>query len=322
MKGGESVELCKHGISTNTPENILFGAGVYYKNLMWDSTNKRWTGVCLGATSGGGSVSIGKDIHDLELDGALVPVKGNAIKQGGLATMKVSIAEITKDNLQSVTLFEAAEADGLKFLQDKADIVEGDYLNNLAFVGKTIKGGNIIVIFEKALCTSGMETETENKDKSVLTAEFECYAGITGDLNVLPVKIYRSTVAGEFEPDIPEVASMYSYNGTVLPDINTVYTEAVKASHPFAMLCYNIYGTLTLQVITVRPYYNGENMAIPTAYGYIIYIVREGEWSLYYRNDDAWATNSHALPFWTNFDLLAEDGSVYLAKTEPIPIYE
>lgn len=186
----------KHGISANTPGSILLGAGTYHKNLKFE-TNK-WTGDCIGATSGGGKVAIAGEFVDMELDGALVKVKGLTVKQGGTASMEVNFVELSTDMLKTTTLFEEGEsdADGFTMLKDKAHITEGDYLENFGFVGMTADGSKqIIVIFDYALCTSGLELEGKNKENSVIKATLEACAAIDGDLDTLPVRIYYPDVA-------------------------------------------------------------------------------------------------------------------------------
>lgn len=181
----------KHGITTDTPKNILLGAGTFHKNLKF--VTNAWAGDIIGATSGGGKVSIVGEYKDIELDGALVKVKGLTVKQGGTATMEVNFAEITTDILKTTTQFEEGEsdADGFTMLQDKAHITEGDYLENFGFVGTTADGSKqIIIIFESALCTSGFEVEAKNKENTVIKATLEACAPIDGDLDRLPVKIY------------------------------------------------------------------------------------------------------------------------------------
>lgn len=184
----------KHGISTNTPGNVLLGAGTYHRGLKFASG--KWEGTVVGATSGGGKVTIAGELMDLELDGALVKFKGQTVKQGGAASMEVNFAEITTDNLKMGTLFAEGEsdADGFTMLKDKANITEGDYVDNFGFVGVTADGSKqIIVIFESALCTSGLELETKSKEQAVLKLTLEAYAENAGDLDTLPVKIYYPT---------------------------------------------------------------------------------------------------------------------------------
>jgi hypothetical protein len=181
----------KHGITTATPENILLGAGTYHKGLKFEGG--AWTGACIGATSDGGKVSIAGEYLDLELDGALVNVKGLTVKMGGTASIEANIVELTGDNIKMATNFKEGESDaeGYTMLVDKPHIEESDYIDNFGFIGKTADGSkDIIIIFESALCKSAFELEGKNKDKSVLKVVLDAYAENAGDLDTLPVKIY------------------------------------------------------------------------------------------------------------------------------------
>lgn len=186
----------KHSISATTPENILLGAGTIHKNLKWEAD--KWSGEIIGATSGGNKVSISGEIFDIELDGALVKVKGLAVKQGGTASMEVNFAELNAEILKKASLFAegTSDATGYTMLVDKADINEGDYVENFGFVGKTANGKkDIVVIFENGLCTSGLELEGKNKENSIIKMTIEAYANNEGDLDTLPVKIYYPETA-------------------------------------------------------------------------------------------------------------------------------
>ena len=188
----------KHGISSTTPENIPFGAGTWHRNFKWNSEGQKWDGVCVGATSGGGKLSLQGEYIPVELDGAHVLVKGLTIKQGGSASMEINLAELSGDNLKMLTNFKKADASdvaGYDLYVDKANLEEGDYVENFAFVGKTTTGKNIIVIFEYALCTEAFELEGKNKENTVLKAKLNAYAENGGDLDTIPVKIYYPTAA-------------------------------------------------------------------------------------------------------------------------------
>lgn len=191
------MSIGKHGVTTNTAKNILLGAGTFHKGFGWDASGKKWTGTCIGATNGGGKVTIAGEYLDLELDGALVNVKGLTVKQGGKASMEVNVAEITGDNIKMATNFKKAEnsdAEGYDLFVDKPNIEEGDYTDGFAYVGKTANGAkDIIIIFESALCKEAFELEGKNKEQSVLKLNMECYAKNEGDLDTLPIKIYYPT---------------------------------------------------------------------------------------------------------------------------------
>ena len=181
----------KHGVSATTPENILLGAGTIHKNLAFSSG--KWTGDIIGATSGGNSIEIKGEIKDIELDGAKVKVKGLAVMQGGTATMEVNFAELSTEIMKMAILGESgkSDAEGYDMIQPKANITEGDYIENFAFVGKTANGKkDIIVIMENALCTSGLKIEGKNKENTVISLTMEAYAANEGDLDTIPVRIY------------------------------------------------------------------------------------------------------------------------------------
>lgn len=186
----------QHGITNETPQNILLGAGTIHKNLQFDS---KWKGDIIGATSGGNSLEIKGEIKDIELDGAHVKVKGLAVMQGGTAKMEVNFAEVSEEILMmsmiaSKTASETAT--GYTEYDPKAIIEEGDYIKNFGFVGKTADGKkDIIVIFENGLCTSGLKLEGKDKENAVIKLEIEAYAENSGGLDKIPVKIYYPTAA-------------------------------------------------------------------------------------------------------------------------------
>lgn len=182
----------KHGITANTPQNVLLGAGTFMKNLKYQE-GTGWTGDILGATSGGGKISIIGEFYDIPVDGALVKVKGLTVKNGGKVTVEANFAEISTAVMKMATLFEEGESDaeGFQMLKDKAAITEGDYVDGFGFVGKTANGAkDIIMVMDSALCTSGMEIESKNKEAAVVKLTMEAYALNDGDLDTLPVKIY------------------------------------------------------------------------------------------------------------------------------------
>lgn len=193
------MELGKHGITADTPKNIPFGAGAYYRGLKWNATSSKWEGTCVGATQGGSKLSIAGEYVELELDGALVNWKGQTIKQGGAVSMEINMAELTPENLQLGTHFKKAEtsdANGYDLYVDKPDLEDGDYVENFGFVGKMAKTGkNIIAIMEHALCKEAFEFEPKAKENTVMKLKLDAYTDDMENLDTLPVKIYYPTGA-------------------------------------------------------------------------------------------------------------------------------
>ena len=181
----------KHGITATTPQNVLLGAGTYHKGMkITDGALE--PGTIIGATNGGGKISIKGEFYDIPVDGALVKVKGLTVKNGGTCTAEVTFAEISSAVLKAATLFAESEdiVEGFTVLQDKAAIAEGDYVEGFGFIGKTANGAkDIVFIMENALCTSGLELEAKNKEAAVVKLTMEAYANNEGGLDTLPIKI-------------------------------------------------------------------------------------------------------------------------------------
>ena len=182
----------RNGITADTPKRILFGAGTIHKGLKYSST-WNFAESLVGATNGGSKLSIVPELYDVPLDSANVAVKGLKVKTGETATMEVNFAELTEDIIKAATIGKTGTATDTTYnlIESKADIAVGDYWENVAFVGRTLEGKNIIAILENALITSGMETEGKNKESAVGTYTFQCHAAADADsFDTLPWKIY------------------------------------------------------------------------------------------------------------------------------------
>lgn len=184
----------KSGVTSKTPGNIVFGAGTIHKGLKYMGGKWNFAESLMGATTGGSKFSIVPEITNIEVDGIGVKSKGMAQKTGETATMEINFAELTKEIIQTATLGQAGTSEDPAYdvIESKPEIVEGDYWENIAFVGKTLSGKYIIAILENALCTSGFEHEGKNKEGAAGKYTFECYAefGDSTDQDILPWHIY------------------------------------------------------------------------------------------------------------------------------------
>lgn len=183
----------KTGVTANTPKNIMFGAGTIHKGLKYTTNKWNFDETIVGATSGGSKLSIVPEITNVEVDGALVKTKGLTVKTGETASMEINFIELTQDIIKAATIGTTGTSDdtaNYDVIESKANIAEGDYWDNIAFVGKTLDGKNIIAILDNALCTSGFEQEGKNKEGAIGKYTFECHAELTSDLDTLPWHIY------------------------------------------------------------------------------------------------------------------------------------
>ena len=184
-----------NGVKADTVKNIPFGAGTIHKGLKY-ITESGWNFAesCVGATKGGSSVKIEPEFYSVEPDGSTVAIKDFKRKVGEKATMEINLIELTEDIIKAAIVGASQTSDisstDYTLFTSKEDIEEGDYWENIAFVGETLDGKNIIVILPNALCTSGLSLDGKNGEESVGKYTYECHADVSTSLTTLPYKIY------------------------------------------------------------------------------------------------------------------------------------
>jgi hypothetical protein len=189
----------KNGVTEKTTRNILFGAGTIHRGLKY-TKGSGWNMLesLVGATSGGSKLSIVPTVTDVTVDGVNVAAKGLKKKTGEKATMEVNFVEMTPDIIKAGTLgaesapTEEELAAAYTRIVSKADITPDDYWENIAFVGQTLEGEDVIAILPDSLCTSGFENEGKPNEAAIGKYTFECTADIGDetDTNTLPWEIY------------------------------------------------------------------------------------------------------------------------------------
>lgn len=192
------TEFKSSGITAETPKTVMLGAGTIHKGLTYngDAWNFEESLIC--ATSGGSKLSIVPEFYDVPVDGALVKVKGLTVKVGETATLEINPIELKPEILKMAVIGDEAASDtatGYSEIKSRAIINEGDYVTDLGYVGKTVEGKPIIIVFDNALCTSGLELEGKNKEAAVPKFTFECFADLTPEADTLPWHIYYPTEA-------------------------------------------------------------------------------------------------------------------------------
>lgn len=191
MANTDWSEFKVSGVTENTPKNILLGAGTLYKNFKFSSS--AWSGDLIGATSGGTKLTITPEILDIEVDGVNVAAKGLRHKIGETAQLETNMVELTKDWIKSTIIGKDGTSEDSRFdvVESNPHITDDNYIENLAFVSFMTDGTPTIVLFDYAICTSGLEAEAKNKENAVLPATFECVAELAaGETNKLPYHIY------------------------------------------------------------------------------------------------------------------------------------
>ena len=202
--------MLKSGITAGTPSKIPFGAGVYFKGVAYDEkvapTEEEIMAAIIGATKEGGSLSITPEFFDPELDGATVKVAELQTKVGETAQMETSFAELTSDLVAKTVIGAVGETTDKNYdVITSANLGEGHFYDGFGFYGEHLDGRPLIVIFKKALCTSGFTMEPKNKTNSVFKGTFECCSDIEYGTTKLPYAIFIRKAEGWTPAEASEV---------------------------------------------------------------------------------------------------------------------
>lgn len=190
----------QHGLGANTLNRIMLGAGTIHKNLVLTAGSSGGNGTfnfdatCICATSGGNSIEIKGTIYDIPIDGVGVKVKGAAVKTGESATMTINALDVSPEMLADALLTNSVDTQAIEgySLVQTHDKIEG-YVENIAYAGEIVGTGKpVVIIFDYALCTSGVKIDGKSAEAAVLPLTFEAYAryGTGMRMTSLGVRIY------------------------------------------------------------------------------------------------------------------------------------
>lgn len=201
----------KSGITKGTPSKIPFGAGVYFQGIAYDEkvapTEEAIKAAIIGATKDGGSLAITPEFYDPELDGATVKVAELQSKVGETAQMETSIAELTPELVAKQVIGTIGESTDKNYdVITSSDLAEGHFYEGFGYYGEHLDGRPIIILFKKALCTSGFTMEPKNKSGSVFKGTFECCSDIEYGTTKLPYAIFIRKATG-WAPAEPEAVT-------------------------------------------------------------------------------------------------------------------
>lgn len=190
------MAYAKSGVTANTAKNIIFGAGVYAQNLPWGTvpTEEEVKAGLIGATNGGGKLSIKPNVIQLEVDGMLVLVRNMEQKSGETAEMETNMAEVSPEYMAKAVIGKASETEDGKFdvIESSSKIDDSHYFTGWGYIGQMLDGRALMVIFKNARATEGLEFEAKNGEQVTIPAKVACYSDAAegDDLEKLPYRIY------------------------------------------------------------------------------------------------------------------------------------
>lgn len=205
--------MIRNGVTTGTPSKILFGAGVYFNGVTYNEkvapTEEEVRSKICGATQEGGTVTITPTFFHPELDDVLVDVAELQQKIGEESQMEVSFAEVKPDDVAHMVIGNIGETtDGnYDVITSASKIKAGHFYEGFGFYGNLLDGRPFIIIYKKALCTSGFNGEPKSKTNALFKGTFKCQSDLEYGTVKLPYAIFIRKTEGWVAVDPDEVAA-------------------------------------------------------------------------------------------------------------------
>ncbi|PTM58381.1 hypothetical protein [Desmospora activa] len=165
------AQIPRSGITKDTAKNVLVDAGILIVNF-GESDQRQ-----IGATSGGNTVAQEVTIRESEPDGARGPVEGLRDVETAYYRLTVNLFEHTLDNLKTILRAEEETSEnGYKKIRPRLDILEQDYLKNIALAVRIKNSDKYVVhVLENALPDSEIEMGSEDKADLVTEVQFTAH---------------------------------------------------------------------------------------------------------------------------------------------------
>lgn len=151
----------------------------------------------LGATRGGGTFTMTREIRQVEADGARFRFVGGEIVDSADAYLSETLIEITPAHLKHVLGNVDVTTSGTKSVIDfRTAFEDGDYLQNVVWIGDTSEGF-VCIELKNALNTADFTFTFADKNEGTVNVEYHAHQDDVNDYDSLPVRIIFLDSAGE-----------------------------------------------------------------------------------------------------------------------------
>lgn len=186
------------GLTTKTPENLLLGAGAFFKGYdVAKDTPETAAAKLIGATQGGGSFNAVPTVRQIAVDGGKTNIKELEEIDDWVVTMVANVKEVTAENLKlalGAAVSAAAEApEGYTKITGKETFDANDYLDNITWIG-TLKGSKkpVIIVLKNALSLNGLSLAVADKNEATVPITLTGHYNLD-NLDDVPFDIYYPT---------------------------------------------------------------------------------------------------------------------------------
>lgn len=199
-------------IREETFENLQLNAGIVLKNCDYStianagalktaiaaavSGTSGALGTLVGATRGGGSFTVTREMRVPEVDGRRYGFKGDTFVDSVEAQLSTTLIEMTPDNLVDAFGSATATTSGAKTTIKLGTVIDtDDYLTNICWVGDMADGRYVLICLKNALNQADFTLTWTDKGEGTLPVEFHAKQADVNDYDYAPFEIVYFSAA-------------------------------------------------------------------------------------------------------------------------------
>ena len=261
-------------------ENIQIDYGIVFVN--YGEAGERQ----LAPTRGGGTVTITKNIRDIDFDGRKGKSKGTQVIDEINAMLSVPLMDTSMDNLAMAMPWATYAADKISAKSTNLGIIaDSAYLSNITMFAKVIGGGYKKITLYSAMSENDFSLAATPKAEGVIQLEVNAHWDPQDDTKDLYDIENIASISGDVVvPTVVTVPADAAATVVVSSDLTATFSEDIRqqdiSSSNFTLIKATdgteVAGTLTYTPATKTATFNPtENLAASTAYIWIIANVRD-----------------------------------------------
>lgn len=190
-----------NALRNQTFDNLQLNAGIFLKNFTYSSITDATalktaittaitsgTGI-LGATRGGGTFTVTREMRTPEIDGMRYPFKGGYFVDSVDAYLSTTVVEVTPDNFAALLGGTASTSGKKTIIKMQTAIENSDYLENVCWVGDLSDGRLVLICLKNAINTADFTLTFSDKSEGTLAVEFHACQDQVNDYDEAPFEV-------------------------------------------------------------------------------------------------------------------------------------
>lgn len=197
-------------LRSETFENLQLNAGIFIKNLDYSSTadaDALKTAIAsaitagtniIGATRGGGSFVVSREIREPDVDGRRYSFKGGKFVDSTDARLSTTLVEMTAANLKMALGSGVSSTSGKKTtITMNTAIQNSDYIDKITWIGDLADGRMVAITLLNALNTTDLSLTFTDKGEGTLPIELHAHQANVSDYDTAPFEIVIFETSGD-----------------------------------------------------------------------------------------------------------------------------